>query len=131
MQAFLAVAWLLLAVAVAGLAYAVGRLRSESAALRRALDDVRAERSPAQVPVTVPEPVAVITQLASDDVRDQPDPSASRVASVALGGPLIKVAAFSTGLKPISARPSDSPRRAPSARYAIAFKSLLVMPATT
>jgi hypothetical protein len=49
------------------------------------------------VPVTVDEPAVLITDMSNEG--SEPEPTVSRVVSVTLAGPLIKVAALSHGLQ--------------------------------
>jgi hypothetical protein len=96
--------------AVVALAYTVGRLQGEVKRLHRDLEAARAEpirpeaeqfAAPAPVEIVAaagePEGVPVITAI--DQRGDEVDLSVSRVASVTLARPLIKVAAFSYGVR--------------------------------
>lgn len=103
-----ALAVVLLAVGVVGLAKRVSRLSQQVEQLQRVPAPVLAPDSaspfsslaatPGGLRETDPtdEEVSVITHL---DVDPGPPPTTARVASVTLGGPLIKVAAFTHGVR--------------------------------
>jgi hypothetical protein len=112
------------AVALVALGHAVFSLRSEVDSMARQVDaladaastvpqvmgspraDERADAVPASavstveelaVPVTVEEPAVLITDMSHEG--SETEPTVSRVVSVTLAGPLIKVAALSHGLQ--------------------------------
>jgi hypothetical protein len=92
---------LLLGVVVVHLAYQVRRLQAEVQTLVRSRD--AAPREETVEPVATSPPVVdeelVITPMPIGPPEVEPDLSVSRVASVTLAGPLIKVAAFSHGVR--------------------------------
>lgn len=103
----IALAGVLAVLAIVAMAYVIGRLQGE---VRRLSADLRsATAEPAVAPTPAPE-LAAPAPVADDDsavpvitaMSDSPDDvdyAVPRVASVTLGRPLIKVAAFGHGLR--------------------------------